>query len=606
MIRLHPNRTVVLMVLFIVALALVDGLTAPRRQTLGATTTRALQIQRGGASAALNDYTNNDEIDAYIEALVAGVEDDSEDVPPSTKALPVAVDSEPTTTAKLAQSRDESDQHDDVPPIKGDTNPGDDEHEIRNQDAVNVPENKSDAVRSTSVGIDSSSGTEPTTTTISPRAPYYRRPNALYRFLLDKGRLGHMIVMFFVWMAEFIQTFLPPLANAFSLLATAIFGAESLRGTSRLQQDVDSTKHVNDQYVAFVDNRRAIRGKHKTKANQKADQEAADQLRQVGSVVEARYRHLSQDFMKRHGLGPYNDEDATATITDADELRAADDDDKVRRQRHVVDEHEDTNWVVEALTTDKLTPIKKKRISSSKPSLDLGVSTSGVTVGVSFSLGGGTAAPTTATRTTSRSRRRKTLIAAATSRVSEKKPMAGPRVSDREGGGGVLGRIRDFGANNLVSRSLLGAYPGDALPPPEAANANGLAEFAIKYGYGDWSDEEDDATTASFGASASAKRSKKRRKRSPSSHGPSSEKGGTARSSIHPRKRRTSLPPHLSLEVDSSLSRTSTGSMTSPRRLSKLDHTNKKSNKMVLLPTERLREKDAELKKEVLWKQKED
>jgi hypothetical protein len=470
-------------------------------------------------------------------------------------------------------------------------------------------ETKDDSVRSTAVEMDSSSGTTTMPTTISPRAPYYRRPNAIYRFLLDKGRLGHMIVMFFVWMTEFVQTFLPPLANSISFVVTAIFGAESLRGTSGLQhqQDGDSSKRVNDQYVAFVDNRRAIRGKHKTKANQKADQEAADQLRQVGSVVEARYRHLSQDFMKRHGLGPYNDDAATTAAADVDEMGAASDNDEVRRQRQVVDEDEDTNWVVEALTTDKLTPIKKKRTSSNKPSIDLGVSTSGVTVGVSFSLGGGTAAPPSTARSTSRSKRRKKLIAAATSRVSEKRPKAGPRVSDREGGGGVLGRIRDFSANNLVSRSLLGAYPGDALPPPEAANANGLAEFAIKYGYGDWSDEEDDTTTASFGSSASTKRTKKRRKRSPSRHELRSEKRDTTTSSIHQRKRRTSLSSSRSLDFDSSLSSTSMGSTTSPRQLSQLDRINKKkSSKMVRLPTERLREKDEELKKEALWKPEED
>jgi hypothetical protein len=40
------------------------------------------------------------------------------------------------------------------------------------------------------------------------------------------------------------------------------------------------------------------------------------------------------------------------------------------------------------------------------------------------------------------------------------------------------------------SRSLLGAYPGDAVPPSEAASAHGVTELAQRYGYGDWNDKD--------------------------------------------------------------------------------------------------------------------
>ena len=47
-------------------------------------------------------------------------------------------------------------------------------------------------------------------------------------------------------------------------------------------------------------------------------------------------------------------------------------------------------------------------------------------------------------------------------------------------------------STTLLSRTILGAYPGDAVPLSEAANPRGVAELAQKYGYGDWSGDDDD------------------------------------------------------------------------------------------------------------------
>jgi hypothetical protein len=55
-----------------------------------------------------------------------------------------------------------------------------------------------------------------------------------------------------------------------------------------------------------------------------------------------------------------------------------------------------------------------------------------------------------------------------------------------------MGRIRAAGANSLVGRSLLGAYPGDVPSPNEAGNPHGLFDLAERYGYGEWSDSEDE------------------------------------------------------------------------------------------------------------------
>ena len=187
-------------------------------------------------------------------------------------------------------------------------------------------------------------------------------------------------------------------------------------------------------------------------------------------------------------------------------------------------------------------------------------------------------------------KQRRKLIEAVTSNVSDKRVKAGPRVSDREGGGGVFGRIRDFSANNLVSRSLLGAYPGDALPPTEAASATGLAEFAMKYGYGDWSDEDD-----LYHDEPSRKKPKSRRRSSNSS-------------TTRKKKLRSASTSNLSLDFDFSTSTPKTSSVAPVRNptssstkrvdlesqlLPRADSTNQKSKKMVRLPLERLREKES-------------
>ena len=172
-----------------------------------------------------------------------------------------------------------------------------------------------------------------------------------------------------------------------------------------------------------------------------------------------------------------------------------------------------------------------------------------------------------------------------------------------------MGRLRDLSSNNLVSRSLLGAYPRDALPPTEAASATGLLDLATKYGYGDWSDEDDDE----YGAPV---KQRKKRTKTSSSSGPDDEdddydapakqrkkrttKKRSSSGGTEKRKRKTS-PSHLSLDFDlnSSSSSKSGGGKTSQRKKSEPDFTPKKrSSKMVRLPTERLREKEESLRTE--------
>ena len=205
----------------------------------------------------------------------------------------------------------------------------------------------------------------------------------------------------------------------------------------------------------------------------------------------------------RHRIGSYRDSEET------EELVVYKARDKVAKTPSVEEEESDVDWVVEALSTEN----EEERTSPIEASFGVGIGSDGATISVGVQFGS----------SQTKKKRRKTLAEAATERapIPKRKPV-GPRSSDRDGGGGVFGRIRAAGANNLVSRSLLGAYPGDAVPPSEAGSANGVIALAEKYGYGDWSDdEEDDSDTSPFGPPRSkVKRKQRKRKTSkPSSSG---------------------------------------------------------------------------------------
>ena len=106
--------------------------------------------------------------------------------------------------------------------------------------------------------------------------------------------------MILVWISEFIQVFIPPLAVFFAWIAS-VLGPAALDG-GRGGPYV-APKSVNEQYTGFVSNDgTSVRGKKNKVATKKADQKAMEQLRRIGSVNEARYRHVSVNFMKRYEL----------------------------------------------------------------------------------------------------------------------------------------------------------------------------------------------------------------------------------------------------------------------------------------------------------------
>ncbi|KAI2489271.1 hypothetical protein MHU86_25323 [Fragilaria crotonensis] len=236
----------------------VQASAAPGTDSHSRWSTSLVLLPRGGGDAVAvdDDADDNAELDAYIDSLVAGIDDSEHDTPDVTHEV----------STPVAELNDDNDDDD--------INVADDEERLR-QTATESQSHEEQQQQ------------------IIPRHRY-PRPNAVYRFLLDQGRVGRILVMFLIWIAEFVRAFIPPLANAVSAILTAIFGS----GPESLEDE----RGINNQYVAFVDSRRTLRGKDKKKAVRMADQEAAEQLRRVGSVREARYKHLSQDFMQRHGL----------------------------------------------------------------------------------------------------------------------------------------------------------------------------------------------------------------------------------------------------------------------------------------------------------------
>jgi hypothetical protein len=294
-----------------------------------------------------------------------------------------------------------------------------------------------------------------------PRA----RPNLMHRYLLGYGQVGHSLIMISVFWIEWVYTYLPILASLLDVCKHQV-----LQGKYGLRGEEEATV---SQTTGFVDESgSAVRGGKKRKGQtRKDDQRALSQLQQIGDVSQARYRFVSDHFMRRHAIGPYAGATALVEV------------EEILEKPYHHNEESDGDWVVEALTQ------KDPEQSSIDTSVGVSYGSDGasLSVGVEFDFGG--------KRKKQKKRPSISEVARQTSASSKSKKPTGPRVSDRESG--VMGRIRAAGANSLVGRSLLGAYPGDAPAPVDAADANGMVDVAMKYGYGDWSDGDDEHTAKS-------------------------------------------------------------------------------------------------------------
>ena len=338
-------------------------------------------------------------------------------------------------------------------------------------------------------------------------------PNALYRFWLTKGRVGHIIVAAMAITSELATCYLPFLASfvTWLLKTTGIYDAEKAIRVAEARRAAAMRGHPvgSPKRGRFGANKRAQTARKKA-----ADQVAVGKLRSLageggagGIARDSRYCHLSSSFMKRHALGPYSLEiDAKAardslvqdvvgeSVAEHGEELVLDALKGKNVEVEAPDEtEEEEDWVVQALSTDQ---IQKEEDDNSRerplpyqvePYVEIETGSSGensVSFGVDFTIGGQRRRPNT---------RDAMLKAAAESRSSiaggRRRKVVGQRSSDRDGGGGVLGRIRAAGGDMMPAR-VLGAYPGDAVPIEEAGNANGLFALARRYGYGDWSESE--------------------------------------------------------------------------------------------------------------------
>lgn len=280
-----------------------------------------------------------------------------------------------------------------------------------------------------------------------------------------------------VFGVEWVSTYIP---IAISLLD--VFKSQVLGGKHRLTEEENS---FVSQTTGFVDESGSvIRGGKKRKSQtRKDDQKALSQLQQISDVSQARYRFVSDNFMRRHALGPYAGASASASaVSEVEES-----------EEKALYSEESDDWVVEALTQKS----PEESIVDTSVGVSYGTDGASLSVGVEFDFG----------RKSSRRKRPSISQVAKQANVPPKSKQSGPRVSDRESG--VMGRLRAAGANSLVGRSLLGAYPGDVPAPYDAADANGMFNLAMKYGYGDWSDDDIEF----------AKRSAPRRRRKKTSSG---------------------------------------------------------------------------------------
>ena len=291
------------------------------------------------------------------------------------------------------------------------------------------------------------------------------RPNFMFRFLLDYGLIGHILIMELILVAEWFQAYVPMLP---SLLKYVVYDVLKYKKESRR----DNGDRAYDQPSGLINPDGTSRvGKKPKQQTKKDDQKALDNLRNIGDVNQAKYRFITQTFMERHSLGPYG--------TSISEI-------KVEVETEEIEADSDSGWILEALTHES--DENDDEVSSRfQPNVGFSLGSDGpkMTVGMDFTVG----------KSTKRRKKKSSQLGTIVRQIdysgsvsSKKKPPVS-HVSDRESG--VMGRLRAAGANSLMGRSILGAYPADLPPPHEAGDASGLIDLARKYGYGDWSDDGD-------------------------------------------------------------------------------------------------------------------
>jgi len=131
-------------------------------------------------------------------------------------------------------------------------------------------------------------------------------PHALYRFLLRRGRVGHIIVMTLIICFEWIRLYIPTLYNLLFeclLKLRIIADPEEVRWKQRKLAERQKRLDIaaNAESAGMVSDQRGLGSKKARKAKaEREDALALAKLKQLGTDISvAKYRHLSNDFMKR-------------------------------------------------------------------------------------------------------------------------------------------------------------------------------------------------------------------------------------------------------------------------------------------------------------------
>lgn len=282
---------------------------------------------------------------------------------------------------------------------------------------------------------------------------------------------------------EWVKVYLPDIARVANYIECDVLKRKKRSGRQQGEPD----NFMNAGFVNIGEGSRL--GRLPKKARKKEDQKALSQLHDIGDVNEAKYRFVSTSFLERHGIGPYNVDVSEMELDRHSSSKRP----FSRKNRMVLEEEEesDSGWILDALGVEKEEEEKSVLPFDTNVGVSVGSGGPSVSVGIQFNSKRGIVKK-------SSSQNLRDVLESSSSHSSKPKRPLKPHVSDNESG--FLGRIRAQGANSVVGRSILGAYPGDLPSPDEAGDSRGVIDMAQRYGYGDWSDEDDDGADGySFG-----------------------------------------------------------------------------------------------------------
>ena len=370
--------------------------------------------------------------------------------------------------------------------------------------------NTSEAFVEPNMDDDNPPPTPSTATTAAAASVPPTIPNPLFRFLLHRGRIGHVLIMTLAIWLDWLALYIPLVSHVLDWFYVHLL-PRSVREPAHFRNQ--GGRHSSQTPVTMATTASttlARTGASRSKRRQlvrQADERALHQLQALDS--NAIYQQVSSAFMQRHGLGRYrrrqpqqqNLADAATSSTKA--LRedssqgessrspltaavssrgTASNRSNAKKKKKTTTSKKDIpkkkDWVVEALTKDR-----KGGIVRPKSSLELGTK-SGLSVGLDFG-------------TDTRDRYRASVVHVIASEQAlpkhARRPGDSNTVVTSDNASGLMGKLR-AAAGSSVSRSLLGAYPGDALPVQEAADTHGLMGLAQRYGYSDLFhlDQDDD------------------------------------------------------------------------------------------------------------------